>query len=156
MVSGTIIYSHNRVYIRISGNQPVFHGLSLQNVPVEESRIHIQVLTLFVMRTFHCLTPTRNDVQNAATVPSAHAFGIKHVQNDLLTGACETAKHHLISCRNEVQNAQQNCLTSLLNPKEKWKNAMVPPAERQPKEPHVLRGDSGKHPPPVKQKPRSR
>ena len=27
--------------------------------------------------------------------------------------------------------------------------------EGQPKEPHVLRGDSGKDPPPVKQKPRS-
>ena len=28
--------------------------------------------------------------------------------------------------------------------------------EGQPKEPHVPRGDSGKDPPPVKQKPRSR
>ena len=28
--------------------------------------------------------------------------------------------------------------------------------EEQPKEPHIPRGDSGKDPPPVKQKPRSR
>ena len=60
------------------------------------------------------------------------------MQRACLCGTCATAKHHLISC-----------------PKRSTWTQKKGGREGQPKEPHVLRGDSGKDPPPVKQKPRS-
>ena len=52
----------------------------------------------------------------AATAAAAAATNeLQSLHLALLKRSFFAAKHHLISCRNDVQNAQQKCLTSLLN-----------------------------------------
>eukprot|EP00435_Cladocopium_sp_Y103_P023528 s3272_g5.t1 len=55
----------------------------------------------------------------ATSVPSAHAFGSKQVQNDLLAGACETAKHHGTEGRKRRLASRLQCLTLLSEPTRK-------------------------------------